>query len=144
MANKTQLYSFTGREFEGHVLLEYDEHGYLMKYDATEAQLNIAQTQWLVHKMPRTLQELRQVFSRLKNVQITKQVVKDVDFEMFWSKYNDKSRSSKKKSRERWNRLSKADQVRAYNHIPIYFRNIPPGIAAKYAETYLNHALWDN
>ena len=72
------------------------------------------------------------------------EVLEEITFEMFWNRYNEKVRSSKKKAMITWKRLSRADQVKAFNHIRKYEQNIAPGVAKKYAETYLNAELWNN
>jgi hypothetical protein len=63
---------------------------------------------------------------------------------MFWKKYNDKERSSKKRTLAKWNKMSQVEQTKAYNYIQKYFNSIPNGVETKYAETYLNAELWNN
>jgi len=65
-------------------------------------------------------------------------------FEMFWDRYNEKIRSSRKKALIKWQRMNQEQQILAYLHVPKYEQNIPNGIAKKYAETYLNSELWNN
>lgn len=66
-----------------------------------------------------------------------------ISFEMFWNKYDDKLRSSKKKTEKIWNKLTEPNQIKAYYYINTYNRN--RGTAEKkYAETYLNAELWNN
>lgn len=66
-----------------------------------------------------------------------------ITFEIFWNKYNDKDRSSKKKSQKIWEKLPEPDQVKAYYHIDRYNRT-RGNADKKYCETYLNAELWNN
>lgn len=62
---------------------------------------------------------------------------------MFWDKYNDKIRSSKKKSLKIWDKLTSTDQVKAFTYIHTYNRH-RGNAEKKYAETYLGSELWNN
>lgn len=66
-----------------------------------------------------------------------------VTFEMFWKRY-DYVMSGKKKAQEAWDKLSKLDQVQAYDFIPAYFSHLKlnTNISKKYACTYLNQMMW--
>jgi hypothetical protein len=66
-----------------------------------------------------------------------------ITFEMFWKKYNDASRSSRKRSLKLWNKLDETNQVKAYYHYDTYNRN-RGNAEKKYCETYLNCELWNN
>lgn len=67
----------------------------------------------------------------------------EVSFDMMWDLYNDKDRSSKKRSLVVWNRLSKDNQIKAYYHYPAYQKN-RGSAEKKYLETYLRAELWNN
>ena len=67
----------------------------------------------------------------------------DITFEMFWDKYNDKLRSSKKRSEKIWNKLKQEDKIKAFYHINTY-NKYRGNAEKKYAETYLNAELWNN
>ena len=67
-----------------------------------------------------------------------------ITFDMFWDKYNDKDRSSKKRSLKLWQKLKEDDQVKAYHYHDQYVKKMPPGVAKKYAETYLAAEQWNN
>lgn len=74
-------------------------------------------------------------------------VIKEVNFDEFWEKYDHKSMSSKHKSLVRWQNLSKTDQIRAFEFIPKYNArrsSMVPSPAKKLAETYLNSMMWNN
>lgn len=67
----------------------------------------------------------------------------EITFDDFWNRYGEKEHSSKKKAQLRWNNMPKSAQIRAYEYIPKYKYNLPPGVRMKYAETYLNSEIWE-
>lgn len=138
-----RLFSLTSIAFRGEILFEFDDAGYLVKYDTTGAEITAQQQIWVLRTMPRHLAHLQRVLGDSKTAQL-KEVVEDITFDKFWNRYNEKVRSSRKKSLARWNRMTRAEQRAAYYYIPRYEINIPNGVAKKYAETYLNAELWNN
>lgn len=66
-----------------------------------------------------------------------------ITFEMFWNKYNDKLRSSKKRSEKIWSKLDEANQAKAFYFITTYNKN-RGNAEKKYCETYLTAELWNN
>jgi hypothetical protein len=134
----------SGKSFEGAVTFQFDAQGKLLKYDCSEAKMSQEQFDWFNERLPRTLLELQQVLAKAKSSKLQKLPPQKVDFEIFWDKYNEKVRSSKKKSLKVWNRLNKTEQIRAYLFIDLYEKSILNGIAKKYCETYLNAELWNN
>lgn len=132
----------TSNTFTGQVEFEYDETTGLMKSYTTEnATLTEKQQVWLLKNLPRELAEAQALLEKSPGIVFTPE---DVTFEMFWERYDDKINSSRKRTLKAWESMKKADQVRAYNFIRTYFRNIPHGTRKKYAETYLNAELWNN
>lgn len=75
-----------------------------------------------------------------------KMAVKEVDravtFDMFWTRYNYKV--DKALALQEWNKMSRADQVAAYDFIPVYEAQLKlnGGLAKKYAVRYLKHKPW--
>jgi len=136
-------YILTSTKFTGEVLLAFDFNGYLVMYDSSRALLSPEQINWLVDELPRRIEEVRNLIGNSKTVKLT-EIKEDVTFEMFWNRYDEKIRSSKKRTLAAWNKLSQNDQVLAYRFISRYEAHIPSGTCKKYAETYLNAALWDN
>lgn len=66
-------------------------------------------------------------------------------FEAFWKRYNYKDGGSKKKTEETWNKMSRAKQTAAYNHIAKYEAFlVRTKVAKQYAKTYLNDEGWNN
>jgi hypothetical protein len=137
------LYSLTSTAFDGEVLFEFNEAGILQKFDTGAAQLSEQQQLWILKKMPKHLAHVKMILGDSETATLT-ELKQDVTFEMFWNRYNEKVRSSKKKAERIWNRLTKTNQVKAFRGIVAYERNIPGGVSKKYAETYLGAELWNN
>lgn len=140
-------YLFTSPSFAGHIVFSFDEKtGLLLKYDVTTAELNEEQMIWISTRSPRTIPELEAVVKKTQGGKITlqKNYVENATFEQFWNKYDDKARSSKKKTEKAWQKMKQSERDKAYNFIPHYERLIPPGTEKKYATTYLADELWNN
>lgn len=138
-----RIFSLSSSAFSGEVLFEFNETGLLEKYDKSGATLSEPQQKWILKSLPRELAELERVIAGTSTAKLT-EIVQDITFDMFWNKYDEKDRSSKKRTLSKWNKMSKTQQVKAYFYIPKYFNSIPSGVAKKYAETYLNAELWNN
>lgn len=141
---ENQSYIFTSSRFTGHVVFVFRQDGVLLKYDITEAQLDSEQTTWITARLPKSLSELQALLKKMHGAKLELQRATKVTFDMFWDRYNEKARSSKKKALMKWNRMSQTDRDRAYNFVPMYERNLLTGMEKKYAETYLNAELWNN
>lgn len=134
-------YSLTSNKFEGEVLFTFSDKGLLIKMEVL-ADFTFEQQEGLFKIIPGNLATLIQIKAKWNHLTFT-EVQTEVTFEMMWDRYNDKTRSSKKKSLTAWNKHNKANQIKAYNHFPKYDRN--RGTAEKkYLETYLNAELWNN
>jgi hypothetical protein len=140
--NKT--YIWTGESFTGSVHFVFNAEGALLKYDITEAQMSAEQMKWFNDRLPNTLQELKVVLSKTKQAVLQLMPDAEITFDLFWNKYDEKIRSSKKKSLKIWQKLSEGEQKKAYMYINFYNRSISNGIGKKYCETYLNAELWNN
>lgn len=137
-------YVMTSGSFNGHVLFEFDETTkLLLSFDTSNAYLSEKQQIWLLKELPRELKEVEELLSKAKNVKFEK-LNENITFEMFWDRYNDKITSSKKRTRKAWDKMSKADQAKAFRFISKYENSLPQGTRKKYAETYLNAELWNN
>lgn len=136
-------YQLTSTAFEGAVDLFFDDLGMLQKFDLTGATLSKAQQEWILREMQPDLKDLKQQLLESDTAKIT-EITTEISFDMFWIRYDDKLNSSKKRAQQKWNRMNKTDQLKAYNYIGIYLRNLPVGTRRKYAETYLNAEIWNN
>lgn len=135
-------YFLTSVHFEGEIEFGYCAEGYLVYYENRGA-LDPTQRAWLLTNMPMHLNALEQLKKKSKTITLT-QVKQQISFDDFWNRYDHKAVSSKKKALTAWNRMPKAEQIKAYNYIGRYLQSLPGGVAKKYAETYLNQELWNN
>jgi len=137
-------YSLTSTAFDGEVLLEFNDSGLLTGYDCNGATLTEAQQLWILNRMPREIADLKRIINEAKQAKLTELEDEEVSFDKFWNRYDEKIRSSKKKTLAKWNRMPKAQRLKAYKYIATYERSLYAGVAKKYAETYLNAELWNN
>lgn len=71
------------------------------------------------------------------------EITANITFEIFWKKYDDAKRSSKKRSLKLWEKLDEKNRINAYFFFDVYMKN--KGAAEKkYCETYLNAEMWNN
>lgn len=135
-------YLFTSEKIIGEIELRYNE-AYLLTSFEIRAELSESQHVWLLKRFPRELAELEKLVSQNAGIKIML-INEEITFEMFWSKYNEKILSSKKRTLSTWNKMSKSEQKKAYNYIYKYISILPLGVRKKYAETYLNSEIWNN
>lgn len=138
-----RTFSLTTPAFEGEVIFEFNDLNLLVSFDTKGAQLSEQQQIFLLKGLPRELAEVKAMLERSPRAKFT-EIKQEVTFEMFWKRYNPPANSKKsKKALPRWNRMSKAEQVKAFNFISKYENNMR-GEAKMYAETYLNSNLWND
>lgn len=135
-----KVFHMTSVTFTGYIEFVFNDNDLLEKYQIS-AEISERQQIYLLKNMPRELPELDNLKS--STVTIT-EINQEVTFDMFWNRYDEKIRSSKKKAIARWGKMSHGEQLRAFRFISKYESNILPGTAKKYAETYLNAELWNN
>lgn len=138
----TTIYTITCPKFAGAVKIIFAD-GYCQSYNSSEAVLTDKQKLYFTDKLSLTEEAFLNTLGQAGIFTIVGEK-EALTFDMFWNKYNEKAHSSKKKTQAKWQRMSKEQQIKAYMHIPAYFKNIPNGIAKKYAETYLNSEIWNN
>lgn len=136
-------YSLTSEAFTGEVVFSFNDAGLLISYDATGANLSEKQQIFLLRNIPRELAEVKAMLANSPSAKFV-QINKEITFDMFWNRYDEKTRSSKKTAETVWKRMSVTDRNKAYWFIPKYFSSILPGVPKKYAETYLRKELWNN
>jgi hypothetical protein len=138
------VYQFTSTQFTGDILFKFDDAGLLISYDAESARLTVQQHEWLLSRMPRTLNELQAILKKSKGAKLVKQVKAEWKFEDFWPIAYINKGSSKAVSLKVWNRLSQKERDKAANYWPVYLRNKNDGEGIKYVETYLRSEIWNN
>ena len=134
-------FSITSDKFTGEIILTYND-AFLLTTIQLNAELTEGQHIWFLKNLPREIIELEEMKKKSTTVNVI-EIPVEITFEMFWSKYDEKIRSSKKRALLKWNRMTRADQIRAYNFIDNYNR-IRGNAEKKYAETYLGAEMWNN
>lgn len=137
-----KTFILTSARMQGEIEFRFDDAGYLHGYE-NRAVLTPDQQEWLLARLPKTLDGLKAVLTQSKGARLT-EVSQEVTFEMFWDRYNEKTLSSKKKSMQRWDKMSQRSRQAAYSFIFNYLASLPQGVRKKYAETYLSSEIWDN
>ena len=138
-----KIFHITSTRFEGHVELKFNDDDRFGGIDFTESSVTMEQQKMLLQKVPADVNALG-MYDKYKDSITVTEITQNITFEMFWGKYDDKINSSKKKTQAKWNKMSAAEQAKAYRYIVKYFASIPSGTRKKYAETYLNAELWNN
>ena len=146
MIRELRKFVYTSSHLEGEVTLGYDkESEYLFFFDLAKSNPTNDQHVSLLRNFPFTLAELKALVGKDKDNRKLIEVVEIVTFTMFWDAYNYKTLSHKIKTERAWNKLSDADQIKAFQFIPKYNKEIgKTGIAKMHAQTYLNSFLWNN
>lgn len=134
-------YSITSLAFNGEIIYSFDEKDMFTGMEV-KATLSEAQLRHFFAYMPYTSLELKSTIGASQKVTVT-EVIDDITFQMFWDRYNDKERSSKKRSMVAFNKLNQGNQAKAFHHILKYFRT-KGNAEKKYCETYLAAELWNN
>lgn len=138
----TKYYVSSQASFGGYVEFIFNASGTLVFFSALEAKLDEEQLKWFanISAVHSEFIETIKAVPKLKLQQITTEVT----FDMMWNRYDDKLSSSKKRAQIKWERMSKAEQLKAYNYVYTYVGSLAAGIRKKYLETYLNSELWNN
>lgn len=134
-----RVFEITSTKFTGKVIVKFNDEDCFAGIDFSEADISFEQVKWFLKKLPANSRSMG-MYAGLD----VSEVRETIDFAAFWNLYNDKARSSRVKTERVWNRMSRAEQVKAYNYVPKYFQSIPGGVMKKYATTYLNDQLWNN
>jgi hypothetical protein len=137
-----RTFILTSDKFAGEVRFEYTDDGYLNIADYSGATLSIEQRQAMVKRTRFDVREIGHTTAG-SSAKLT-EIAREITFEDFWKKYDDKLSSSRKRALAKWEKMSEKEQLKAYNFVRVYFNNIPTGTRKKYAEKYLNDELWNN
>lgn len=133
-----RVFEISCDKFTGAVVVKFNDEGHFCAIDFSGSGVSEKQMEWFLGRLPRTVDDLK-----LYRFTVA-EILDSVTFEAFWDKYDDKARSSKVKTKRVWDKMSRTEQVKAYNYIDRYVRNIPPTVCKKYATTYLNDQMWNN
>lgn len=143
-------YLITSTSWQGEVELLFSDESLeckdgnmlLVRLDLTRAELTEQQHIWFLRSLPRELPELQ---SKLANTSATlTEVPIEITFADFVTKYKPrKGDSHRTRTEAKWNKLSKADQAKAYNYIDKYFRSMESWQNKQDMITYLNGQDWN-
>lgn len=137
-------YSITSEKFAGEITAAFDDRRELVGLDMSGAEMTVQQKNWLMANKPSTEDKLFEMQRQSKWMKIMLIPESIVTFEMFWQRYDDKLNSSKKRTKQKWEKMKESERIKAFNYVGRYFASIPQGTRKKYAETYLNAELWNN
>jgi len=135
-----RTFILTSKNFGGEVFFHYVSEK-LVKFNCIDATLSDIQHTYILQHLPLTVSMLENHKSPTSEIE---EINPDITFDMFWSRYDDRLNSSKKRTEAKWNKMSATEREKAFNYINRYFVSIPAGTRKKYAETYLNAELWNN
>ncbi len=129
---------------EASALLEYDDAGFLLKYELTPGTFQPAQFEFMFARFPSKFSLLEKwIESKFPNVSISL-VQEDLSFENFYNLYANKV--SKKATAEKiWSKMPDTEKAKAIKYIQWYDQRLRmSGINKKYPESYLNAQEWNN
>lgn len=133
-------YHLTKHTFAGHIALTYVD-GRLERIDTSEAELDDQRHEWVHSRFPLRLDKLER-FCQVAGL-VRTEVADEVTFEAFYNAYGYKE--GRRKAEAAWNRLPKAEQIKAYRYIPrLKSKKIQSGEALPYPATYLNQQRWND
>jgi len=138
-------FSVTSQKMPEGVIYTYSKAGQLLGFEIKEQSINTSIVESVVknlHVHINSFIEWAKLISSKNDVTVV-ELTQEVTFEMFWNKYNDKQRSSRKRSLKLWEKLSDEDRVMAFYFINTYLR-VKGNAEKKYCETYLAAQQWRN
>lgn len=137
MIRTYQLYS---THVNSNITVSYYE-GVLKSFEAENPNIVIAEKEGLKYNLFYLEADFLKV-AKEKGVQVT-EIKREISFDMFWDKYNDKARSGKQEALAAWNKLKTIDRVCAYDYITVYDSQLKLNPVSKlHASSYLNKKRW--
>jgi hypothetical protein len=134
------IYHITSPAWPGYIEIEFNDHGLMTRTDLTNATLSEDQQKWFLIKMPREQSELQRVIEKT-SATIT-EMKTEITFEDMWNRYDYKV--GKQEAQAKWNKMTKPEQIKAYNYIPKYKSRKLESQAMLYLASYLNKARWND
>ena len=134
-------FMMTSSEFNGEVILEYDNKGRLARLDMSNTDLDIEQRHYLKAKVACNVLN---VAAKFDSRTLIVEADYEVDFETFWAAY--KKKINKIRCVNIWRKLSKTDQVKAWAGIEKYEAFLK-GLGWREKadpDTYLRNRYWEN
>lgn len=125
-------------------LLEYNEDGYLVKYELEPGAFGKVQFEYFLKHFPKNINFLNAWKTEGPGGTKVKLVEEELTFEAFYDAYANKV--SKKATAEKiWNKMPNPERAKAIKYIQVYDQRLrQTSINKKYPETYLNAQEWNN
>jgi hypothetical protein len=135
-------YIITSQKFTGQVELIYNGNGTLAKIDFTPGELDHHQVHYLVKHIPANEVDMSTSFQNLPITIVSEDY--RITFDDFWNYYDQKH--NRKRAEALWKKLSKTDQVIAYNGLKAYTKHLNANAWKNKADpdTYLRNRMWEN
>lgn len=138
---KGNRYILTAMKSDLAIEFQYDLNGRLIEWKI-DPEVSDIQHKWLINHVPGKEEHLK-LYSK-EDKFVVELIPKDLSFDAFWNAYEYKT-GSKPKSAKLWSKLTNAERVRVFNHIPKYNRHLKMKNTAKaYPTTYLNGEYYNN
>lgn len=136
------LMNFKNREASA--ILEFNEEGYLIKYELTPGTFDEKAYDLFFSNFPININWINTwKQQKFKNLEIT-ELKQDLSFETFYNRYNHKV-SKRSKAEHVWNRMADTEKAKALAYIAKYDKFLSESkVNKKYPETYLNSEMWNN
>lgn len=136
-----KTYQYHSAIFGCEVQSTYNKHGLLIGFNVINGN-DVAAVNLSSGMLKNYVNELDFLaVAKQNNLKLT-QVERVVTFELFWDAYKQKD-CGRTKAEQVWNKLSKADQVEAFDFIAAFNGILKMnGTAKPYATTYLNSKRW--
>ena len=135
-------YSLTGDKFSGHLILLFNDAGWLDEF-CIQAELTDEQRLFLYEHLPLKESDMQNKLTKKTKLVIT-EIPMDLSFTAFWDKYNYKV-GSKGAAEKLWNKLNDGNRVKALNAIALYDAFLQKkGYDKIYAERFLSKGYYEN
>ena len=145
-----QTSTYTVKHKKANILwvFKYDLNGHLRSFKVDDKPLSKSQIKFLFleQKFPVKEAEMKEVWMNAKKSEFEIIVGEpDLSFEAFWNAYANKI-GKKKMAENTWNKLSKANRIKALVGIKRYENNLrlTPGVQKAHPSTYLNQEYYNN
>lgn len=134
--------AITSSEFEGEMILAYNQDGHVILYD-NRCDLDKKQLHAFLKHFPLTLQMLEDLLGKSRSLSYTF-VEADLSFAAFWDTYDYKV-GNKKRAQKEWEKLSEAKRAKCLESITSYnyFLKTKPNQDRLYPETFLSQERYD-
>lgn len=136
-----KTYQYHSAIFGREVQSTYNSHGLLVAFNVIDGN-DVTKVNLASGQLKNYVNENEFITAATNNKLKFTEVERLVTFEMFWDSYKQKD-CGRTKAEQTWNKLSKADQVQAFDFINAFNGILKlSGTAKPYATTYLNSKRW--